>query len=141
MVKPTLRYRQALSEYYKVLSGALPQGTKLGPIGFQVVINDAAHDLGEKIKCWKYVDDLTLAENRLSHQPSGLQVVLDEFNEWTNTNKLGLNPSKCQAILTCKKSQSKKANQKLYMLRLLKRLGFNDEELISIYKCYVRPVL
>ena len=27
------------------------------------------------------------------------------------------------------------------MLRLLKRFGFNDEELISIYKCYVRPVV
>ena len=36
---------------------------------------------------------------------------------------------------------SKKANQKLYMLRLVKRFGFNDEELISIYKCYVRPVV
>ena len=98
-----VRYRRALSEY-KVLGGALPQGTKLSPIGFQVVINDAAQDLGEKIKCWKYVDDLTLAENRLSLQPSGLQGVLDESNEWTNTNKLSLNPSKCQAIQTCFKT-------------------------------------
>ena len=72
-------YNQEISEY-KVLSGALPQGTKLGPIGFQVVINDAAQDLGDKIKCWKYVDDLTLAENRLFPQPSSMQVVLDEFN-------------------------------------------------------------
>ena len=175
-----VRYNQALSEY-KVLSGALPQGTKLGPIGFQVVINDAAHDLGEKIKCWKYVDDLTFAENRSCFQPSGLQVVLDEFTEWTNTNKLSLNPSKCQAIQTCFKTKppphaelsiagvplnfvseakvlgvwlqndlrwdknineiSKKANQKLYMLRLLKRFGFNDVELITIYKSYVRPAV
>ena len=34
-------YNQAIEEY-KVFSGAHPQGTKLGPIGFQVVINDAA---------------------------------------------------------------------------------------------------
>ena len=37
-----VHYNQAISEY-KVLSGALPQGTKLSPIGFQVVINDATH--------------------------------------------------------------------------------------------------
>ena len=71
-----VRYNQAISEY-KVLSRAFPQGTKLGPIGFQVVINDAAQDLDDKIKCWKCVDDLTLAENRSFPQPSGMQVVLD----------------------------------------------------------------
>ena len=87
------------------LRGALPQGTELGPIGFQVVINDAAQDLGDKIKCWKYVDDLTLAKNRSFPQPSGMQVVLDEFNEWTN-NKLSLNPSKCQALQVCFKTNT-----------------------------------
>ena len=30
---------------------------------------------------------------------------------------------------------------KLYILRLLKRFGFNDDELLSVYKCYVRPVV
>ena len=47
----------------KVLKGGLPQGTKVGPLGFQAIINDAATDIAPK-KCWKYVDDLTLAENR-----------------------------------------------------------------------------
>ena len=166
-----VRYNQAISEY-KVLSGALPQGTKLGSIGFQVVINDAAQDLGDKIKCRKYLDDLTLAENRSFPQPSGMQVVL---------NKLSLNPSKCQALQVCFKTNTpphaelsiagvplsfvteakilgvwlqndlqwdkntneiaKKANQKLHILRLLKRFGFNDDDLLSVYKCYVRPVV
>ena len=50
-------YNQAISEY-KIRSGAPPQGTiPLSPIGFQYVINDAAQDLGDKMKCWKYVDD------------------------------------------------------------------------------------
>ena len=95
---------QAIPEY-KALCGALPQGTKLGPIGFQVVINDAVQDLGDKIKCWKYVDDLTLAENRSFPQTCGMQVFFDEFNEWTNNNKLSLNPSKkCQAVQVCFKT-------------------------------------
>ena len=34
---------------------------------------------------------------------------------------------------------SKKVNQKFYILRLLKRFGFNYDELLSVYKCYVRP--
>ena len=110
-----------------------------------------------------------------------MQVVLDEFNEWTNNNKLSLNPSKCQALQVCFKTNTpphaelsiagvplsfvteakilgvrlqndlqwdqnineiaKKANQKLYILRLLKRFGFNDDGLLSVYKCYVRPVV
>ena len=68
-----VRHNQAFSEY-NVLSGAVPQGTKLGLIGFQVVINNAAQDLGDKITCWKYVDDLTFAENCSFPQPSGMQV-------------------------------------------------------------------
>ena len=176
-----MRLLQSAISEYKVLSGALPQGTKLGPTGFQVVINDAAQDLGDKIKCWKYVDDLTLAENRSFPQPSGMQVLLDEFIEWTNNNKLSLNPSMYQALQVCFKTNTlphaelsitgvplsfvteakilgvwlqndlqwdkntneiaKKANQKLYMLRLLKRFGFNDDELFSVYKCYVRPIV
>ena len=176
-----VRLLQSSKSEYKVLSRALPQGTKLGPIGFQVVINDAAQDLGDKIKCRKYVDDLTLAENRSFPQPSGMQVVLDEFNEWTNNNKLSLNPSKCQAFQVCFKTNtpphaelsfawvplsfvpeakilgvwlqndlqwdksineiSKKANHKLYILQLLKRFWFIDDELLSVYKCYVRPVV
>ena len=54
---------------------------------------------------WKYVDDLTLAENRSFPQPSGMQVVL---NKWTNNNpnKLRLNPSKCQALQVCFKTNT-----------------------------------
>ena len=53
-----VRYNQALSNY-KVLKGGLPQGTKVGPLGFQAIINDAATDIAPQ-KCWKYVDNLTL---------------------------------------------------------------------------------
>ena len=36
---------------------------------------------------------------------------------------------------------TKKANQRLYMLRMLKKFGFNSEELTTVYKGYVRPLL
>ena len=36
---------------------------------------------------------------------------------------------------------TKRANQKLFMLKLLKKFGFSDEELVTVYKGYVRPLL
>ena len=42
------------------------------PLVFQVVINEAAQDLGDDMKYWKYVDDLTLAENCSFPQPGGM---------------------------------------------------------------------
>ena len=42
-----VRYNQALSDY-KVLKGGLPQGAKVGPLGFQAIINDAATDIAPK---------------------------------------------------------------------------------------------
>ena len=36
-----VRYNQTLSDY-AVLTAGVPQGTKLGPVTFQIVINDAA---------------------------------------------------------------------------------------------------
>ena len=174
-----LRYNQVLSDY-KVLKGGLPQGTKVGPLGFQAIINDAATDIAPK-KCWKYVDDLTLAENRTHPTSSKLQEVLDDFSKWTTDNKLSLNPTKCQALQVCFKMDvppptvlkingtpldyvseakilgiwiqdnlkwdkniteiTKKANRRLYMLRMLKKFGFNHQELITVYKGYVRPLL
>ena len=159
----------------------MPQGTKVGPLGFQAIINDAATNIAPNMKCWKYVDDLTLAENRTHHKSSKLQDALDNFSQWTVDNKLSLNPSKCQALQVCFKRDlppppvlkindtplqfvddakilgiwiqknlqwdkniseiTKKANRRLYMLRMLKKFGFNHEELITVYKDYIRPLL
>ena len=47
---------------------------------------------------WKYVDDLTFAENFSGGCPSSIQDDLNEFTEWAADNNLKLNPTKCQAI-------------------------------------------
>ena len=84
--------------YYVPLDGGVPQGTKLGPIGFQILINEAAENSSSK--CWKYVDNLTFAENSAcAHYPSSsLQADLNDFTKWSKNNMLKLNPSKCQAL-------------------------------------------
>ena len=166
-----------LSDYLQLTAG-VPQGTKLGPIGFQILINNAADDA--RSKCWKYVDDLTFAENSTSNI-GHLQEDLHNFSDWAATNGLNLNGKKCQAlevnfsktipqhaglkigsekldyvdkakilgvwVQNDLKWQSqvdimiKKANTRLFMLRSLKKFGFDQDELTIVYKSYVRPVL
>ncbi|XP_072050129.1 uncharacterized protein [Amphiura filiformis] len=155
-----VRYNSDLSNYV-FLNGGVPQGTKFGPIGFQIIINNAA--IGSHSQYWKYVDDLTFAENRKIGEKGGLQDDLNDFSEWARINQLKLNPSKCQALEICfnksaplhadlmigsKKlsyvnkakvlgvylqndlkwesqieNMTKKANQRLFMLRSLKNLA------------------
>ena len=175
-----VRYNSTLSDFATV-SASLPQGTKLGPIGFQVIINDAVQNNSGPISCWKYVDDLTIAENRTHPDSSQLQVILDSFSQWTENKSLSLNPAKCQALQICFKTDVphptelkinscslnyvdhakildvwlqhdlswdknisemiSKTNCRLYMLRMLKRFGFKKDELITLYKGYIRPLL
>ena len=121
--------------------GGLPQGTKMGPLGFQVIINDAASEADTNV--WKYVDDLTLASNVSNLAKSTLQEDLDNFVDWSKNNSLTLNPLKCQGLQMCFmqncakilgiwlqddlkwdkqiKEMLQKANSRLYMLRNLKR--------------------
>ena len=74
----------------------MPQGTKFGPIIFQIVINNAAR--GNRSNYWKYVDDLTFAENKTRGLSSNLQRDLDDFLEWSINNQLKLNPGKCHGL-------------------------------------------
>ena len=122
-----------------------------------------------------------VAENRLSSELSNLHGDLDDFVEWSVTNQLKLNPTKCQGLQICfmhdppthpdfKIGQSvlafvspakvlrvwlqndlkldtqvnymnKNASKRLFMLRSLKRFGFNKSELVTVYKGYICPLL
>ena len=173
-----VKYKDAYSEWIQ-LSGGVPQGTIIGPIAFLGMINDALDH--SQIKVWKYVDDLTLGENRSYDGASSIQPTLDNLHEWSVSNQLRLNPSKCHAMQVYfgKKEQPavdlciadhhlevvnkvkllgvtiqndlkwgsqvdnimKKANGKMYMLRKLKAAGLNSQELLTVYKGYIRPLL
>ena len=90
------------SEWGAVPSG-VPQGTKLGPWLFILMINDL-HLPG--LEAWKYVDDTTLAEVILRGEQSEMQVAVEAVEQWSTTNKLQLNPDKCkELIIDFKKSK------------------------------------
>ena len=75
--KQCVRFNNTLSEDLQGRAG-VPQGNKVGPIGFQILINGAAADA--KSEYWKYVDDLTFAENNSGTMQRHLKDDLHEFS-------------------------------------------------------------
>ena len=75
------------------LKGGVPQGTRISPLGFVTLVNDAATD--DDLTTLKYVDDLTLIETRSRDKPPVIQDHLDKFSDWVKNNHIKLNASKC----------------------------------------------
>lgn len=83
------------SEWGAVPSG-VPQGTKLGPWLFILMINDLRPSRSDS---WKYVDDTTLAEVVPKGGQSGIQAAVDAVEQWSTANKLQLNANKCKELV------------------------------------------
>ena len=73
------------SEWLHVPSG-VPQGTKLGPWLFIVMIDDLHVPSADGL--YKYVDDTTTYEVIRKNFASQAQAIVDEITRWSNLNKL-----------------------------------------------------
>ena len=83
-----------LSEWRNVPAG-VPQGTKLGPWLFILMIDDINTSNTE---LWKYVDDTTIAECVDKKEDSRIQSDVEELIAKSNQNKFQLNESKCKEL-------------------------------------------
>ena len=85
---------------WKQIAAGVPQGTKLGPLFFLIMVND----LRCNAPLYKYVDDCAVTEiiKSFDLQSSSLQREIDYINQWSVKNNMKLNVTKTKnSIYPC----------------------------------------
>jgi hypothetical protein len=92
--KQRVRVDGVLSEW-KYPKGGIPQGTKLGPLLFLIMVNDL-------VKNWpgraKFVDDLVVVETIPRNSISVMDLIAREIQQYCMDHKMKLNPKKCKEM-------------------------------------------
>ena len=92
--KQRVKIDQIRSEWLTV-NGGVPQGTKMGPLLFIIMITD----LGCNLPVVKYVDDTTLYEICPYGENGTIQNTLNELAHWSDLNDMQINPMKTKEWL------------------------------------------
>ena len=112
---------------WKVIHAGVPQGTRLGPLLFLVMVND----LSPVLPMYKFIDDCTSSEIVSLGQNSVMQNDVDYISEWTTTNNMRINVKKTKEFrVSFLKSEPQMEpliinNQPIEVVKSTKLLGLN----------------
>ena len=81
---------------WKKTNGGLPQGTKLGPLLFVVLINSLLKDWPGRIK---FVDDTSALEIIPRYSPSLMPLVVNDISAFASARGMELNHKKCKQMV------------------------------------------
>ena len=76
-------------------NGGIPQGTKLAPILFAVMVSDLISTWGPRIK---FDDDLTALERVPRNSSSYMNYIVSDIQTFACHNNMKLNPEKCKEM-------------------------------------------
>ena len=94
--KQRVKFDGAISDWLPVNAG-VPQGTKLGPILFLVMVNNL-RITSPDTRMWKYVDDVSTSESLSRNCTSITQSTLNSVQLCASDNWMKLNIKKCKEL-------------------------------------------
>ncbi|CAB4013642.1 Hypothetical predicted protein [Paramuricea clavata] len=129
---------------WKKTNGGLPQGTKLGPLLFAVLINSLLKNWPSRIK---FVDDTSALEIIPRFSSSLMPLVVNEISNYALERGMELNYKKCkQMLINFLKYKGSDDENPIYvagkfsLIRIasVKKAGLQASDIVQIYISFIR---